>query len=142
MKFKDVIKNIRTELKLSHKQFAGEIGLSRWVTYRWESGNIKNPTASAIYRIKKLCNKHNTEFSLELNHIKEIRARLGLGQKEFGKLIFGKVCKTTVSCWEAGRRVPNLKSALAIVALAKKNGYDITIEDLVADAGKMVKEKK
>lgn len=142
MKFSETIKKIRTELKLSRKQFADKLSLSRWVIYRWESGNIKNPSLLAIYRIKKVCDEHNIEFNYKLNHIKEIRARLSLNQKEFCKLISGSPGRFKVCCWENDKGMFDLKEALSIVAIAKKVGYDITVEDLVANADKMVRKNK
>jgi DNA-binding XRE family transcriptional regulator len=145
MIFRHKIKEIRQRLGLDRKHFAEELGLSRSVIYLWESGRIKNPCSTTIYKIKKLCKEKNVKIDLGtgiVNHIKQLRSYLGLTQTKFGKKICDKPAFGVIQTWEDGRAIPKLKQALSIIELAKKNGYDLKIEDLIADVGKTIRKKR
>ncbi len=69
MKNSEIIKEIRSCLKLSQNELAGKLGVSFATVNRWEKGHCE-PSRIAINAIKNLCASSNIDFSrFEGNHI-------------------------------------------------------------------------
>ena len=66
MGFSEQIKILRQESLLSQEAFAKELGVSFATVNRWETGKTQ-PTYKTLRTIKKYCEKHNVEFSIETN---------------------------------------------------------------------------
>lgn len=58
--------------------------------------------------------------------LKNIRLRLGLTQKQFGKRL--RITQGAVSHWEMGLSYPSVTIAAKIVKMANKLGIDCSVE--------------
>lgn len=56
MDFSNIIKNIRTSLKLSQEELARELGVSFATINRWENEK-STPSRLALVAVKDFCNK-------------------------------------------------------------------------------------
>ena len=66
------------------------------------------------------------------DRVRGLRNKLKLNQTAFGKLY--DVKQATVSSHENGARGTGRKSAKALVKLARKHNYPLTLEQLLGDA--------
>jgi DNA-binding XRE family transcriptional regulator len=65
-----------------------------------------------------------------MNNILSIRKRIGLQQVDFAEAI--GVSQSNVSHYENGRNDPSLDVGRQVVALARRYGHSLTLEDVFA----------
>lgn len=62
MTFRELILKIRADQKLSQREFAAKIGVSRSTIARWESGKVK-PVTMRVEEIEALFSLSPTDFT-------------------------------------------------------------------------------
>jgi predicted transcriptional regulator len=67
-------------------------------------------------------------FMTSAESIKKVRRALCLNQKEFADAL--SLTPSSISCYEAGSRLPSFTTIRKIIALAKKHNIKINIDDI------------
>lgn len=113
------IRDLRSKMNMSQKEFGEKIGRSASTISHWESGR-HTPTREAQKEINKLAERQELDPPFKNTQVGALIGKLGWSQRELGKRI--GVTQNTVCNWVNGTKEPVLKNKQRINELAQKHG--------------------